>query len=66
MKKVTGLNKKEFVINSDQIEKLEEIPECVITLVNGNKYLVTENSEKIIEKVMEYKHKIITGNFGEA
>ena len=66
MIKVTGLNKIEFVINSDQIEKLEETHECVITLINGNKYIVLESIEEIIEKVIEYKHRILIWEHLEA
>ena len=65
MIKVTGLNKKEFIINSDQIEKMEEIPECLITLVNGNKYIVLESCEEIIEKIIAYKHRILIGQLLE-
>lgn len=58
MIKLTGLDEKEFVINSDQIEKLIEIPQSVITLVNGNKYIVKESNDEIIDKIIEYKRKI--------
>jgi flagellar protein FlbD len=55
---LTGLNKKEFVLNSDLIEKIEEVPESMITLTNGKKYLVTESVEEIIKKVVKYKRGI--------
>jgi flagellar protein FlbD len=62
MIKITGLDNKEFVINSEHIEKLEQIPESVITLINGHKYLVKESNDEIIRKVIEYKRKIFTGD----
>ncbi|MBI6875776.1 flagellar FlbD family protein [Clostridium aciditolerans] len=62
MIKITGLDKKEFVINSEHIEKLEQIPESVITLTNGHKYLVKESNDEIIRKVIEYKRKIFIGD----
>lgn len=55
---LTGLNDKEFVINCDQIEKIEEVPETVITLVNGNKYLVRESVDEIIDLTIKYRRKI--------
>jgi flagellar protein FlbD len=55
---LTGLNKKEFVLNSDLIEKIEEVPESMITLTNGKKYLVTESVEEIIKEVVKYKRGI--------
>lgn len=63
MIKLTGLDDKEFFINSDHIEKLIETPQSVITLTNGNKYIVKESSDEIIKKVIEYKRKIYVGNF---
>lgn len=59
MIKVTGLNKKEFIINAEQIEIVEQIPECVITLISGNKYIVLESFDEIISKVIEYKNRIV-------
>lgn len=56
--KLIGLNNKEIIINADNIEKLEAVPESLITLINGNKYLVKENVDEIINKVIEYKRKI--------
>ncbi len=63
MIKLTRLDNKEFIINADTIEKLEAIPESLITLTNGKKYLVKESNDEIVEKVIKYKRKIYTGNF---
>ncbi|WML35435.1 flagellar FlbD family protein [Clostridium sp. OS1-26] len=62
MIKITGLDNKEFIINSEHIEKLEQIPESVVTLTNGHKYLVKESNDEIIKKVIEYKRKIFIGD----
>lgn len=59
--KLTGLDSKEYVLNAEHIEKLEQIPESVITLTNGRKYLVKESNDEIIKKVIEYKRKIYIG-----
>jgi flagellar protein FlbD len=61
MIKVVGLDSKEYVLNADHIEKIEEIPESVITLTNGKKYLVKESNDEIVRKVIEYKRKIYGG-----
>lgn len=63
MIKLTGLNHKEIIINEDTIEKIEEVPETIITLLNGNKYLVEETSDEVIDKIIAYKKRIFTGNF---
>jgi flagellar protein FlbD len=60
MIKVTGLNNKEFVLNAEHIEKVEEVPETLITLINSKKYIVLQSNDEIIRRVIEYKHKIFT------
>lgn len=62
MIKVTGLDHKEFIINAEQIEIIEAIPECVITLISGKKYIVTDTCDEIIEKVVKYKNRILIVN----
>ncbi|AGK97766.1 flagellar FlbD family protein [Clostridium pasteurianum] len=63
MIKLTGMNHKEIVINSDNIEKIEEVPETVITLMNGNKYLVEETADEVIDKIILFKKRIYNSNY---
>lgn len=53
-----AMNGKEFILNAEHIEKIENVPETLITLVNGKKYIVIEESEEVIRRVIEYKNKI--------
>lgn len=62
MIKLTCLDDKEIVINAEHIEKLEQTQQSVITLTNGNKYLVKESNDEVIKKVIEYKRKIFIGD----
>ena len=57
---LTAMNNKAFILNADHIEKVEEVPETLITLTNGKKYIVLESVEEVIEKVIRYKNKIVT------
>ena len=49
---LTKLNEKEFVLNDDLIQTMEETPDTVITLTNGIKYVVKENCEEIKTKII--------------
>ena len=60
---VTRLNGEKFVINSDHIEIVEANPDTVITLTNGDKYIVKESVDEIIEKVIEFRRKIFADLF---
>lgn len=57
---LTGLNNKQLYLNADHIEKIEEVPETLITLTNGKKYIVLESTKVVIDKIVEYKRKIFT------
>ena len=54
---LTKLNNQRFTINSDLIETLEETPDTVIVMTTGNKYVVKETQQEIIDQVINYKRK---------
>lgn len=57
MIKLSKLNGVEILVNSDQIEYIEQIPESKIMMMNSEYLLVRENIDTIIDKVAEYKRK---------
>jgi len=63
MIRLTGFNKKEFILNAEVIEKIEKMPETLITLINGKKYIVVESTEEVIDKILKYKKRIFAGEF---
>lgn len=60
MIKVKRLNEKEFVVNSDLILFIEETPDTVITLTNGQKIVVADSVDEVIDKVVAYKGIVST------
>lgn len=58
MIKVKRLNNKEFVVNSDLILYIEKTPDTVITLTTGQKIIVLDPVDDVIDKVIEYKANI--------
>jgi len=61
MVEVTGLNNDKFLINSNLIEKIEFIPETKITLTTGEYYLIREDKEEIVDRIIKYNRKIFIG-----
>jgi len=57
---VTGMNHEKFILNADHIEKIEEVPETIITLINGRKYIVLESVDEVKSAVIKYKNRIFT------
>ncbi len=60
MIKVTRLNGKEFVVNAELIQFLEETPDTVITLMSQEKIVVKESEDDVIQRVMQYARSIRT------
>ncbi len=58
MIKVTKLNDKEIVINSDLIEMIDSHPDTTITMTTGKIIIAKESVEQIVNKVLDYKRKI--------
>ncbi|MEL7564670.1 MAG: flagellar FlbD family protein [Dehalobacterium sp.] len=58
MIKITTLDQRKIALNPDLIERVEMIPETVLTLTNGKKILVQETMPEIIEKFIAYKRQI--------
>ena len=61
MIQLTRLNKQPLALNSDLIKFIERSPDTVITLVSGEKIVVLETGEQILEKIVEFRRRIIEG-----
>ena len=57
---LTAMNNKAFILNADHIEKIEEVPETLITFTNGRKYIVLESVDEVKDAVLRYKNRIFT------
>jgi uncharacterized protein YlzI (FlbEa/FlbD family) len=56
---VSRLNGERFGVNAEQIERIEETPDTVLTLVEGRKYIVRESLEEVIERVVAYRARVL-------
>ena len=59
MIKLTRLDKSIFYLNPDLIECIEETPDTVISLMNGDHFLVLEKLRIITDRIISFKAKII-------
>lgn len=60
MIRLTKLNKRVFVLNSEQIKTIEETPDTLITLLNGDQILVREPMSDVVRQAIEYGREIRT------
>jgi flagellar protein FlbD len=55
---VTRLDKQLMYLNPDHIICIEETPDTVITLFNGNRYIVFDRASAIINRIIAFRAKI--------
>lgn len=63
MIKLTRLNHKLLIVNSDLIEHVEVTPDTVITLTSGHKFVVLESAEEIVERVIAFRRSLFGNDF---
>ena len=55
---LTRLNKKPFVVNAELIKMIEETPDTLITLVNGDHFMVREPMQEVVDRAIAYARQI--------
>jgi flagellar protein FlbD len=58
---LTRLNQSQFVLNADLITHVEVTPDTVINLTGGQKIVVMESAQDVIDLVIRYKQAVIQG-----
>jgi len=61
MIQLTRLNNHPLVVNSDLIKFVEQAPDTVITLINGDKIVVRESAQDVLERVVEFRRSVLQG-----
>ena len=60
---LTRLNRAPLVLNSDLIEHIDAAPDTVVSLLNGQKLLVLETPEEIIDRVIQFRRAVVAQPF---
>jgi flagellar protein FlbD len=61
MIQLTRLNNHPLVVNSDLIKFVEQAPDTVITLVNGDKIVVRESAQDVLDRVVLFRRSVLQG-----
>jgi len=56
--RLTRLNGEHFVLNAEQIQRVEGHPDTVITLLDDTKYVVVESVDQVVREVRDYRASI--------
>jgi flagellar protein FlbD len=60
MIQLTRLNNQPLIVNSDLIKLVENTPDTVLTLVTGEKIVVLESSKQVVDKIVEFRRRVLT------
>ena len=61
MIQLTRLNNSPLIVNSDLVKFVEQSPDTVITLVNGEKILVREKADEVLNRIIEFRRSVLRG-----
>jgi flagellar protein FlbD len=59
MIQLTRLNGSSLMVNSDLIKFVEQSPDTVITLLNGEKIIVREGVDQVLERVVMFRQVVL-------
>ncbi|WP_423922003.1 flagellar FlbD family protein [Frigoribacterium sp. 2-23] len=62
---VTRLNDSRFAVNPDLIERIHEVPDTTLIMVDGAKYIVTEPMADVIDMIARYRARIVALAYDE-
>jgi uncharacterized protein YlzI (FlbEa/FlbD family) len=57
--KLTRLNGAEMWLSADLVATVEERPDTVVTLVDGNHLIVTENASEVVTAITAYRASVL-------
>ncbi len=58
MIRLTRLNHVAVFLNCDLIEHIEVTPDTVISLTSGQKLVVLEKAEEVVQRIIEYRRLV--------
>ena len=58
MIKLHKLNGTEIIVNAELIESVEAAPDTVLNLATGNRFVVKDSMQDVVDKIVEYKKKV--------
>jgi flagellar protein FlbD len=61
MIQLTRLNHVPLVLNSDLIEHMEVTPDTVVTLTTGQKFVVLESAEEVLDRIIQFRRSLFVG-----
>ena len=61
MIRLTRLNSHALTVNSDLIKFIENAPDTMLTLTNGEKIVVRESADEVVARIVAFRRAVISG-----
>ncbi|HLK17916.1 MAG TPA: flagellar FlbD family protein [Bryobacteraceae bacterium] len=58
MIRLTRINHVPLVLNADLIEHIEITPDTVIAMTSGQKFMVLESADEVVDRVIQFRRLI--------
>jgi flagellar protein FlbD len=58
---VTRLDGAAMLLNADVVEWIEQTPDTLIGLLNGERVLVRESPDELVRRIVEFKRSVMAG-----
>lgn len=58
MIRLTRLNGRPFVLNAEQIKSIEQTPDTLVHLLNGEQVVVREPMDEVVRRAIEYARAV--------
>jgi flagellar protein FlbD len=58
---LTRFDGTQFVLNSDIIQYVEKTPDTIVTMTTGDKLMVKESVENIVEAIIKFRQNLMVG-----
>lgn len=60
MIRLTRLNHIPLILNADLIEHIDMTPDTIVTLTSGQKFMVLESAEEVVDKVVRFRQMLLS------
>jgi flagellar protein FlbD len=62
MIQLTRLNNQTLFVNPDLIKFVERSPDTVLTLVSGEKIVVSDSCDEVLTKIVAFRRSVLAGH----
>jgi len=59
--RLTRLNGQGLAVNSDLIKFIENAPDTVLTLTSGEKIIVRESADQVVDRIITFRRAVLAG-----